>query len=351
MHNRWRSLTAPWLWLAIALAISAGLAASPPRFSAVLKQAVADALAPGQRWALRVEQKVRQRASHSPGLRPGVAPENGSVPGISSAETQRLRNRIHQLEQQLAQQTTQQAPAGRETPPLIDSRLVTARVLGQQARQFLTSRSLLDVGSRAGLTDGALALEPSDATAPAPLLDVGGETGAAAGRLVLDSRTVVGRLSEVGRHTSCLERITDTSYRDLVRIVQYRDGRPTPGPRGLLIGTGEAMCRVRMVDISQPVSVGDVVLADGLGGILSTPPRYGTVVRVAQSPGSAQWDIWVQPDVDVRNLDVVSVLTTDVSSVRVAGTYKSVAEVVRLQTGDRSLTTSATTMHSTQGMP
>lgn len=320
MHNRWRSLTAPWLWLAIALAISAGLAACPPRFTAKLKQAVSDALAPGQRWALRL---------HSPGLRPGdaprtgVAPHNSPAPGLSSAETQRLRNRIHQLEQQLAQQTTQHSPADREIPPLIDSRLVTARVLGQQARQFLSSRSMLDGGSRAGLADGALALDPSEATDSAPLLDVGGETGAAAGRLVLDSRTVVGRLSDVGRHTSCLERITDTSYRDLVRIVQYRDGRPTPGPRGLLIGTGEAMCRVRMVDISQPVSVGDVVLADGLGGILSTPPRYGTVVRVAQSPGSAQWDIWVQPDVDVRSLDVVSILTTDVSSVRVAGSPRT----------------------------
>lgn len=323
MYNRWRSLTAPWLWLTIALAISAGLAACPPRFTAVLKQAVADALTPGQRWALRVEHSVRQRALHSPRLRPGAAPDNGTAPGLSSAETQHLRNRIHQLEQQLAHQATHHAAAGREIPPLIDSRLVTARVLGQQARQFLSSRSLLDVGSRAGLADGALAVDPSDATAPTPLLDVGGETGAAAGRLVLDSRTVVGRLSEVGRHTSCLERITDASYRDLVRIVQYRDGLPTPGPRGLLIGTGEAMCRVRMVDISQPVSVGDVVLADGLGGILSSPPRYGTIVRVAQAPGSAQWDIWVQPDVDVRNLDVVSVLTTDVSSIRVAGSPRT----------------------------
>lgn len=311
IYNRWRSLTAPWLWLVVALALAAGVAACPPRFTAYLKQAVADALAPGQRWALRVEQAVRQRAS---------LPTRPSGPGVSAVEHERLQSRIVQLEHQLAEKSAQHAPpAGREIPPLIDSRLVTARVLGQQARQFLTSRSLLDAGAQSGLENGALVLDPAAAANAAPVLDIGGETGVASGRLVLDARTVVGRLSEVGRHTSCLERITDASYRDLVRIVQFRDGRPTPGPRGLLIGTGEAMCRVRMVDISQPVSVGDVVQADGLGGILSEPPRYGTVVRVAQSPGSAQWDIWVQPDVDVGNLNVVSVLTTDISAVRVAG--------------------------------
>ena len=320
-YNRWRSLTAPWLWLVLGLSVSAGLAACPPRWTARLKQLAAEALAPGQRLALRVENAVRQRTV-------GIVPQ-GHGPA-ASADQQRLQNRVHELEQQLASVKTPAPGAGgaaAETTPLIDSRLVTARVLGQQARQFLSSRALLDVGNRAGVEDGAIVLEPSatDAHDPAgtahesPLLDVGGQTGVAPGRLVLDARTVVGRLSEVGRHTSCLQRITDESYRDLVRIVQYRDGRAVSGPRGLLVGTGEAMCRVRMVDISQPVAVGDVVQADGLGGILSSPPRYGTVVSVAQSPGSAHWDILVQPDVDVRNLDVVSVLMTDVNSVRVAG--------------------------------
>jgi cell shape-determining protein MreC len=228
-----------------------------------------------------------------------------------------LQGRVQQLESQLAalmSQAPDRAPprtSGLDAP-LIETQLVSARVLGQQARQFLTSRALLDVGNRAGLENGAVALD-------APLLDVGEASGLAPGRMVLDWSSIVGRISEVGRHTSCLQRITDESYRDLVRIVQVRDGSKLPGARGLLVGSGDGMCRVRMVDISQPVAVGDVVVADGLGGIVSTPPRYGTVARVAQSPGSAHWDIWVQPDADVRNLDVVSVLKTDVSAVRVAG--------------------------------
>jgi cell shape-determining protein MreC len=261
--------------------------------------------------AQRLEEAVRRRASIS-------VPRSES--DRSATENLRLRRRLQQLEQQVASLRAAAAPnAGRETIPLFDSRLVSARVLGQQARQFLASRALLSRGSNAGLSAGGLVLEPDNDQAAAPLLDVGGETGVAAGRMVLESRAVVGRLKEVGQFTSCLERVTDASYRDRVRIVQMQDGKATPGPRGLLVGTGQPHCQVRMVDISQPIAVGDVVVADGLGGILGSPPRYGTVVRVAQSPGSGQWEIWVEPDVDVGNLDVVSVLTTDINTVRMAG--------------------------------
>jgi len=310
IYNRWRSVTAPWLWLVVALACCAGLAAVPPRFTVKLKTAAADLLSPGQRWALRLEDAVRRKASLSPS-------RTGSK--TSAAENQRLHRRIGQLEQQIAALRAAAAPhAGRETPSLFDSRLVCAHVLGQQARQFLASRALLSRGSSAGLSAGGLVLDSDSPQADAPLLDVGHNAEVAAGRLVLDSKSVVGRLTEVGRYTSCLERVTDASYRDRVRIVQIQNGKATPGPRGLLVGTGQSLCQVRMVDISQPISVGDVVVADGLGGILSSPPRYGTVARVAQSPGSGQWEIWVEPDVDAGDLDVVSVLTTDVRAVRMA---------------------------------
>jgi len=320
IYNRWRSLTAPWLWLVVALACCAGLVAIPPRFTVQLKTAAADLLAPGQRWALRLEEAVRRRAAASPAAA-------GSK--TSAAEQNRLRRRIEQLERQLAAvKAAADVPRpGHETVPLLDSRLVSARILGSQARQFLASRALLNQGSGAGLNTGGLVFDADEAAGTTPLLDVGGESGVADGRLVLDARTVVGRLREVGRYTSCVERVTDATYRDRVRIVQIQEGKAIPGPRGLLVGTGEAVCQVRMIDVSQPVSVGDVVVADGLGGILSSPPRYGTVVRVAQSPGSAQWEIWVEPDVDVGNLDVVSVLTTDLSAVRVAGVPTSAGGV------------------------
>jgi hypothetical protein len=215
--------------------------------------------------------------------------------------------------------------SGSPTEPLLRAEAVDVRVLGQTAQTFLRGQEVLDFGSRAGAGRGALVIDAgpkSDSAADRanPLLDAGSDLGFRSGRLVLAGRRVWGKLATVGSHTSVVQRITDRGYRDAVQLVCHDDGAEATarlGPRGVLVGNGEALCRIELVETTEPVSVGDEVstIADG---VVPAPLIYGRIARVEGPPAGAHWQIWMEPAMGADAPRQVAVLKLELNPTRIA---------------------------------
>src|SRR6185437_16615386 len=280
--------------LAPVFAFSFALVLLPPSVSAPLKGAIASALAPGQRWAGGGRawagghwQRWR--------LRLATAEEQQMLSG----EIAQLRQRNEDLERvlglALAREESLQAERASSpawSAPLVRSELVRAAVLGPQARSFLQRRELLDAGARSGLQPDSLVFAGSQA-----VLDQGQNAGLNADDLALVGRRVAGKLIEVGPQTSSMQRATEPGYRDLVQLAHDGGERLRLGPKGVLEGRGDPLCRIGLIEITEPVSAGDLVLAAGENASVSSGALYGRVARVERQAGDAHWQIWMEPAV------------------------------------------------------
>jgi cell shape-determining protein MreC len=205
------------------------------------------------------------------------------------------------------------------TAPLLQTNAVAARVLGQTAQSFLRGRELLDVGSRSGVAVGGLVL---DSEAPidkaTSMIDAGRDLELQPGGVVLAGRRVWGKLASVGSHVSVVRRITDRGYRAEVQIVHGdadNEAPQRPSPRGMLVGTGDRLCRIELVDASEPVSVGDRVYSES-DGALPEPLVYGEIVRVEEPRDKLHWQIWMQPAAGSEAPREVAVLRTELNPTR-----------------------------------
>jgi cell shape-determining protein MreC len=248
------------------------------------------------------------------------------------AELRRQQARVRELEAELiAAQLRPKAEARAtevsRTEPLVRGRLIEARLLGRQARAFLARHQWIDAGQSAGVAAGDWVLDP-----PA-LVDQGRSAGLAPGNLVLASpvagivksppgepsagnphelryegRCVWGKVMESAAHTSGVLRLTEPGYRDLVQLAQPQGNSLKLGPRGVLEGTGERHCRIRLIAAAEPVSVGDLVVTTGHEGLTLQPLLYGEVVHAELPPGASHWEISVKPA--VSGVESVAVLVT-----------------------------------------
>jgi len=314
--------------LLAALALAVLLACLPSRWSAALKDPAAVVLRPGQRLA-----GILQEGGRLAWRTACAQAAAGSRLLEAEAQIERLREQNIRLRRELAalrvalrqgqatgcpqtgstSLTAAPHPA-QSAQPLLHAAAIPARVLGMQARAFLARRGLLDVGFLEGVEDDALVLEPP------PLLDQGRDAQVAPGQLVLHGAAVWGRIVEVGEHVSTVCPVTAPGFRDVVQLVDPQAGmRLGPHcPRGLLEGTGEPLARIRSIDITQPVAVGDLVVSASVEGIVSEPLIHGRVVRVERPPGASSWEIWMEPAVPATGPKHVWVLRAEPNPRRLA---------------------------------
>lgn len=298
-------LAAPGTLLTAGLVLALGLALAPERWSAAMKGPVATLLRPGQLSMLTVREF---------GSRAVIRLKSHFQTAARLAELERERQRLICENRRLAAEVTAARTPRSDSAgdsedglePLLTARCVNARVLGEQARAFLGRQHLLDAGTEAGVRPGALVVET-----PPGLIDQGRDVGLEAGQLVLSRRGVWGKVVAVGRWTSTVRTVTEPGYRDLVRLGDS-------GPEGILEGAGGDLARVRLVEVTEPVAVGDPVYSAAGKGFLSEPPLYGRVVRAERPVGAAYWEIWVQPAVNPNRQVEVTVLRITLNPLRVA---------------------------------
>jgi cell shape-determining protein MreC len=303
--------------LIAAVAMAVVLAILPARWTDRPRQAAMAALRPGQVAATATRQYATQTIE-----RVRCHFDSASRLADAEEESRRLRIENERLLVELAAARGQTASAGDDDPAgrLLASSRVPARVLGRQARAFLARRNLLDAGAAAGV-------DPGDLVVDCPtLIDRGSDAGLQPGQLVLAGRRIWGKIALLGPNTCTVRAITEHGYRDLVRL-RAADASPdaaAPPIEGMLEGTGERLARIRLVEVTAPVSLGDLVYAASMKGLTSAPLLYGRVTRLERPAGAAHWDIWMEPAV-AGEPDRVAVLRTEVNPLRVAKANEGVA--------------------------
>lgn len=276
------ALMTPPRALAAAVAVAVLLAALPPSWLAPVQGWALALLCPGQRAAVAVVDFGHR-------LNNRLVSHFGNAAELAAArrEAERLADANRLLTRRLEALRSRIADADAERPEADRALLrlggIEARVLGQQARGYLARQKLLDMGSLHGVEPGALVLDG------AAILDRGGEHGVQPGYLVLDTGRVWGRVIRTGPNTAVVRIVTAAGFRDVVRL------RSSRGPEGILEGTGQPLCRIRMIATTEPAAPGDDVFAASLAGLDAPAPHYGVIERVEQAVGAAHWDIWMRP--------------------------------------------------------
>ena len=307
-HNHGRFGVGPARALLLALGTCALLTLLPSAWLTPIRDLLQQALRPTQH-AVRGLRAV---------CRDGSARLDGCL--TDSARWAALRDRCRTLEEEnqrlkAALETARLSRRSSKSDELPDTRLLTphlhpAHVLGQQALAFLGRRQLLDAGSAAGIEPQALVLQ-----VPAHLLDVGHDRQVQPGHLVLAAGRVWGRIAQVGACTSTVCTVWQPGYRDVVRVVSPGSD-PQRGPRGLLEGIGEGQPRIRLVEVTHPVAVDDLVYTGAEQGILPEPLLYGRVARLERPVGAAHWEIWMHPAAEPDPTQAVAVLRMEVTPLR-----------------------------------
>lgn len=316
---------------AVLLVAALVLACLPADWQGLLRSLVAAGLAPGQELYLSIapQPSPETTAPEVAEALEATTPPSQAVappPAASSAELARLRRQVAELQTALAAARREsESTAG---APLIEADWVALRVLGRQARWRLPDRDLLAAGSAIGVAPHDLVTVTDEATLnlQEPRWLAGGEDRQMLpGLLALHDAAIFGRIVEVGPNTSTVERVTDPGYRDLVRI-RYADSAASangaivrPGPQGVLEGTGEALCRVRMVPAGEPISVGDRVESAGYEGLLADPLAYGVIVKAECAADAAHWELWMAPAAYRERPRLVHVLRTRTAPEHLAG--------------------------------
>jgi rod shape-determining protein MreC len=199
-------------------------------------------------------------------------------------------SRLQQENQRLRELLEGQRPAYEYAP--------LANVIAPVGDQF-TNRVVIDVGS----ADGVEAEKP----------------------VIFGNNTLVGRTTEVSRHTAEVMLVTDQMFRAGVRIVPPAEfdqstgelspesGDGTSYGEGMLRTDWEAYLGVEYVDMSAEVENGDFVVTSGRAGEyeLLFPP--GLLVGTVESVSSEDYDqfkkIVVTPAVEPQDLEEVRVIT------------------------------------------
>lgn len=199
-------------------------------------------------------------------------------------------------------------------PSLLTAKCIPAQILGTPAQVYLARHHLLDAGRSHGVETGASVIRPGQ-----PLVDRGQYAGVEEGTVVLAGSCVWGKITATGPHTSTVCPVNEPGYRDLVQLaVASADGNTLRfGAKGILEGTGEPLARLRMIETTEPVAVGDLVVSTAGQGFVEVPLLCGRVVRVERPHGAGHWDIWVAPAADDTPNDL-AILCPAVQAVEVA---------------------------------
>ena len=267
---------APGLVFALAVALALLPAAVVGRLKAIQQTL----LIPGQCAAASLVEWYQQ---HSARLATGT--QTAETAQAQREEIETLRRRNVQLLAALAAANTRADDAQRSTresvTPLLAPKLLPVRVLGRQARAFLSQIHTIAAGADDGVLPAAFVLDDT-----LPLVDQGASAEVDAGQLVLTGATVWGQIATLGAHVSSVRPATARGYRDLVQLARSSGDRLLPGPQGVLEGTGERCCRIKLVQTTVSVAEGDLVLATGGEALVDAPLVYGRVVRLESRPAN-----------------------------------------------------------------
>ncbi len=308
------SRTAVWCRIAV-LTLVLGCTLLPAPVSAPIERAWFAALEPGLRVLSGLAQRGQQLRADW--LDRQATSETLAALRVRVAELERLNRRLLSQREGRTRPDATADVAARPLRPLLSPLLVEARLIGPLGRSFLARHSIIALDAATDLSPEALVLDASPA-----ILDAGVDQGVGEDDLVFAAHHVVGKVRHAGRRCCRIARANEKGYRDVVYLAAADDPQRRHG-RGVLEGTGDPLCRLRLVDVTQPAQQGDLVCAAAADGVIDTPLVYGQIVRLERQEGAAYWDIWVEPRVTTSASNRIVVLGAKLNDLRVAGEITS----------------------------
>lgn len=148
--------------------------------------------------------------------------------------------------------------------------------------------------------------DPGGAFVKSVLLPVGMGDKVLKGSAVMSGHGLVGRVTEVGRHSSRVLLITDLNSRIPVLIQNTRT-------KAILAGKNTDLLRLERLPIDSGIEVGQRVVTSGDGGFL--PPEIPIGVIVSSGPDG----VAVKPLADLDQLGHVEVLSADMDNSLMSG--------------------------------
>ncbi len=133
------------------------------------------------------------------------------------------------------------------------------------------------------------------------VIDRGTRDGIEEGMAVVSVQGIVGQVMESSKSFSRVLLITDPNNSVAALIQRSR-------ARGIVMGNGNQLCRLKYLHRSEDVVPGDLVLASGLDGVYPKGVLIGTVLRAETRDPDLFQRVAVQPSVDFRRLEEVLVL-------------------------------------------
>jgi len=302
----------------ICVAVGVVLSVSPSWLTETLRSAVRDSIRPGHASLVFVQESAKSWLQ-----RLGFADPSDLKLTNLEAELDEWKLRYRRLQSELiAQQSRLKQleksasnpwPTAEKFDPLVISRLAECRVLGHDLAKNWRQGKLLNHGLDEGLAESDLVLKSSDT-----LIDQSEHIQLAAGDPVYAGRTVVGEISQVGQWTSTIRPVTDANYVAFVQIVHQANGDSAVSAHGFLEGTGEELCRIKDVQATEYVHIGDPVYSAKQDSLTPQPMFYGTVERAKLDENSLTWDIWVRPALQPDELATVTVLRRELNPLRMS---------------------------------
>lgn len=174
-----------------------------------------------------------------------------------------------------------------------------AEELRHEARRL---REIVDLRAQAGYPAVAARVIGRVATEGSRLilLDRGSRHGVRVNMPVVTPRGSVGRVIEAGPGISKVQRIDDPNSGVAAVLQRTR-------VQGMIVGAGDAGCRMDYVSDLSQVEVGDVVVTSGLDQIHPKGGLIGVVSVIGEGEGLTKL-IEVRPEVDFNRLEEVLVL-------------------------------------------
>ena len=158
------------------------------------------------------------------------------------------------------------------------------------------SYSLQSTGAR--ITSGS-----SDSWTSTVTINIGSTSGAGVGMPVTASNGVIGQIIESGLNSSTVRLLSDENSSVSAMVQSSR-------AQGMLNGSATGQLTLDLISTDQSVSVGDVIVTSGLGGVFPKGLPLGKVTNVEKNPGSLYLEISVEAFASTENFEEVLVITS-----------------------------------------
>lgn len=177
--------------------------------------------------------------------------------------------------------------------------------LSEYEQQANTLTDLLSIKNTYNLTTTAASViaHSTDSWSSTITIDKGSSSGISVGMPVSSSTGIIGQVSEVSLTTSVVRLITDENSGVSAMIQSSR-------AQGSLSGSADGTLRLTLVRTDQQVSVGDMVITSGLGGVYPRGLPLGTVSNITKTSGALYYEITVEPLSNIHALENVLIITS-----------------------------------------